>query len=361
MNWNVRYIDYPGAFRKIEKEVMETVRSVLAAGDLIQRQQQRDFESHLAAFVGTRHAVGVSNCTDALELALRLLFGTALQYQLDPTLWYVPQPSQRGFPSKYYLAPATINADGLRGEALPPKQHHHVMVVGDSYAFGSGLRDDETFALKLQAALRARDPTAVVTNAGVPGYGLFQMVGLLERRIDQGAEPDVVLLFYGLDDILRQGASAATMRSYEWRQPLRYFTLWHFTKVVYIEAMARLGLRGYTLPTERGSRGVVESAGYAPLWPAEVGHFDALRAAAARSGARVALFIHAPKLTDENRPIKSALDGYAQRHHIPIFTKWLGADADDKYFVPRDRHYSALYYNEVIEEFRSAGFLDALY
>jgi dTDP-4-amino-4,6-dideoxygalactose transaminase len=71
MNWKVRFIDYPAQFRKQEPEIMACLRDVLSAGDLMMRQQLRDFESNLAAFVGTKYAVGMSNCTDALHLSLR--------------------------------------------------------------------------------------------------------------------------------------------------------------------------------------------------------------------------------------------------------------------------------------------------
>jgi dTDP-4-amino-4,6-dideoxygalactose transaminase len=71
MNWKVRFIDYPAQFHKMEAELMSTIRTVLSQGDLMLRQQLRDFETNLAAFVGTRYAVGTSNCTDALHLSLR--------------------------------------------------------------------------------------------------------------------------------------------------------------------------------------------------------------------------------------------------------------------------------------------------
>ncbi len=70
MTWKVPYVDYPGHFRKIESEVMETIRTLLGRGDLILRQQLREFEEHFAAFVGTRFSIGVSNCTDGLRLGL---------------------------------------------------------------------------------------------------------------------------------------------------------------------------------------------------------------------------------------------------------------------------------------------------
>jgi len=71
MQWKVRFIDYPAQYRSIEDELMGTIKDVLSKGDLILRKHVRDFEEHLAVFVGTRYAVGVSNCTDGLMLALR--------------------------------------------------------------------------------------------------------------------------------------------------------------------------------------------------------------------------------------------------------------------------------------------------
>src|ERR1700741_613250 len=71
MEWKVRYIDYPQQYRKMREQILETVDTVLSRGDVMLRQQLRDFEQNLATFVGTRHAVGVSNCTDGLELTMR--------------------------------------------------------------------------------------------------------------------------------------------------------------------------------------------------------------------------------------------------------------------------------------------------
>jgi len=71
MEWKVKFVDYPAQFHKLEAEIMGTIRTVLERGDLMLRQQLRDFEEHFAAFVGTRYCVGTSNCTDALHLAMR--------------------------------------------------------------------------------------------------------------------------------------------------------------------------------------------------------------------------------------------------------------------------------------------------
>lgn len=70
MDWKVRFIDFPAQFRAMEDEIMGTVHTVLSQGDLMMRQQMRDFEDDLAAFVGTSRAVGLANCTDALRMML---------------------------------------------------------------------------------------------------------------------------------------------------------------------------------------------------------------------------------------------------------------------------------------------------
>jgi dTDP-4-amino-4,6-dideoxygalactose transaminase len=73
MEHKVRYVNYQLQFRNQEKEIMDTVYDVLSNGDLMMRQQMRDFEENLAAFVGTKYAIGVSNCTDGLYLTYRAL------------------------------------------------------------------------------------------------------------------------------------------------------------------------------------------------------------------------------------------------------------------------------------------------
>lgn len=54
----------------IGAEDIEAVAAVLRSGYLVQGERVRAFEERVAAFVGARHAVAVSNCTAALHLAL---------------------------------------------------------------------------------------------------------------------------------------------------------------------------------------------------------------------------------------------------------------------------------------------------
>lgn len=68
MTWRVPFVDFPLQWRQQEPHVLPIIQDTLAAGDLMMRHQLHEFEEQLAAFVGTRFAVGVSNCTDAIRL-----------------------------------------------------------------------------------------------------------------------------------------------------------------------------------------------------------------------------------------------------------------------------------------------------
>jgi len=70
MDWKVRFFDYPMQFKIHEKEYMEIIKDTLSRGAYILSEDLKRFEENLAKSVGTKHAVGVGNCTDALLLSL---------------------------------------------------------------------------------------------------------------------------------------------------------------------------------------------------------------------------------------------------------------------------------------------------
>lgn len=71
MAWTVPFVGYIQQYQDQKRAILDTIEDVLSHGDLMLRQQLRDFEAHLAEFCGTKHAVGTGNCTDALILAVR--------------------------------------------------------------------------------------------------------------------------------------------------------------------------------------------------------------------------------------------------------------------------------------------------
>jgi len=71
MAYRVPFIDPRTHYRNLKGEIDAAIIGCLTEGQLIYRQELRDFEQHLAAFVGTEYAVGLNSGYHALEFALR--------------------------------------------------------------------------------------------------------------------------------------------------------------------------------------------------------------------------------------------------------------------------------------------------
>ena len=69
--YKVPFVNYPEHYRRIWDEVMEAIVGALSNGDLILRDQLRQFEENIASFVGVKYAVGLNSGTDALLLSLK--------------------------------------------------------------------------------------------------------------------------------------------------------------------------------------------------------------------------------------------------------------------------------------------------
>jgi dTDP-4-amino-4,6-dideoxygalactose transaminase len=70
---SIPLVDLAAQHEAVAEEVAEGWRHVLARTSFIAGPQVTAFESEYAAFIGTRHCVGVANGTDAIEIALRAL------------------------------------------------------------------------------------------------------------------------------------------------------------------------------------------------------------------------------------------------------------------------------------------------
>jgi lysophospholipase L1-like esterase len=131
----------------------------------------------------------------------------AVFYEPDAAALYRLRPGARERYHYPWLPPGeqvevAVNSRGFRGPELPPRKvGRRVVVYGDSFVEARSTRIEDTFAARLQAALRARAPAPLdVVNAGVSGYGPDQVLARLEgRALD--LEPDlVVLVLYAGND-----------------------------------------------------------------------------------------------------------------------------------------------------------------
>lgn len=69
--YRVPFVNYPEHYRRIWDEVIYAISSALSNGDLILRDQLRQFEENVASFVGSKYALGLNSGTDAILLSLK--------------------------------------------------------------------------------------------------------------------------------------------------------------------------------------------------------------------------------------------------------------------------------------------------
>lgn len=70
MGYRVPFVDPRTHYLRLKPEIDAAIVDCLSKGDLIYRQQLRDFEERLASFVGVKYAVGVNSGYHALHLSL---------------------------------------------------------------------------------------------------------------------------------------------------------------------------------------------------------------------------------------------------------------------------------------------------
>ena len=136
--------------------------------------------------------------------------GEALLRRLAPDRpsFYVPDPAaiyrlRPGTHARYHypwMPPGeevlvSINGRGFRGGETPArKSGARVVVYGDSFIEARSTRLEDTFPVRLEAALRDRCAGPVeVVNAGVSGYGPDQVLARLDSDL-LALQPDLVIL-----------------------------------------------------------------------------------------------------------------------------------------------------------------------
>jgi hypothetical protein len=91
--------------------------------------------------------------------------------------------------------------DGAHAQAKAPGAYR-VVVLGDSFVFGSGVPQEATLTRRLAAHL---GPGFEIVNLGVPGYGTDQEL-LTLRRWGRKLSPDLVLLGFFWNDVMENAS-----------------------------------------------------------------------------------------------------------------------------------------------------------
>jgi hypothetical protein len=116
------------------------------------------------------------------------------------------------------------NGHGIREPELPPKAagEHRILLLGDSFVWGDGLREEDTVARQLQRRLDPRGKRYRVINAGISGFDTRDELEQL-RRLAPVYQPDTVVLFFFTNDVLARQDRALEGRgaASSWRQNLK--------------------------------------------------------------------------------------------------------------------------------------------
>lgn len=140
------------------------------------------------------------------ELAIRVVRPQAVMtvtpglYQPDAPRRYRIAPGFRGRISNQaeFDTEVATNREGLRGPEVGPKPvgSIRVLAIGDSFTFGVGAQQEETWPARLER----RMPDVQVLNAGAPGFGVPDEVAWFEAHgVDLQPDAVVVAVFLAND------------------------------------------------------------------------------------------------------------------------------------------------------------------
>ncbi len=134
---------------------------------------------------------------------------------MNPGLAFIDNVRHYGLPLdlEYRL---TTTEDGFRGPvSQAPEGALRVLVLGDSFAFGMGVDDEDTFPHQLSLVLAAHGVSARVWNAAVPGYTILDQLEQWEQKLAR-LDPDLVLVCHTASDLKEMARPTSFRRFLAW-------------------------------------------------------------------------------------------------------------------------------------------------
>lgn len=119
-----------------------------------------------------------------------------VQFSFDPVRGSIPTPNQRGRRTIPGVLDYTFSNSslGLRGKEIGPKTGPRILLLGDSFTYGFGVNDDQTFAYQLQQLTGYE-----VINAGNGGTGTDYALRFFET-VGKDFNSDLVVLCFFAND-----------------------------------------------------------------------------------------------------------------------------------------------------------------
>lgn len=115
----------------------------------------------------------------------------------DPLVGRLPRPGVSLHHPKGYTITIGDNGTRRNGDTPLPASRPLALAVGDSFTFGDGVNDDESWPAILEQL-----SGAPVVNAGMGGFGLDQAVLRAERLVEV-YHPDIIIVSFIPHDVLR--------------------------------------------------------------------------------------------------------------------------------------------------------------
>ena len=131
-----------------------------------------------------------------------ITLGDLVMPSVDDQIIYELKP---GLDVQFMRARVRTNSYGMRGPEYSlekPAGTFRIALIGDSFAFGWGVEEEESFASVLERNLNRLSggfPKFEVLNFAVPGYSTFQEVELFKEK-SVCFDPDAVLVYFVQND-----------------------------------------------------------------------------------------------------------------------------------------------------------------
>lgn len=135
----------------------------------------------------------------------------------------------------FKLAPFSTNSFGMRDREYPkqkPANTIRVAIIGDSFAMGSGVNDEENYPAVLETLLAdgVNGQSVEVLNFGVGGYNLWNYEAVLSERA-MAFDPDVVVIGFCGGNDFRGPQKEHLEGKLRLRKPLEQFWRSHLWKL----------------------------------------------------------------------------------------------------------------------------------
>ena len=167
----------------------------------------------LAGFLvseGLFRLLGLGNPASSDDFIFRWTPSSPFRVHEDPEIQVALKPSFQGAMvyeraldhEVFKRVPLHISRLGLRGPdrpQTPPRGTTRILALGDSFTFGQGVGDTETYPAVLERLLASRGAYDVL-NAGVPTWNLQQEVRWLELNGER-LEPTIITLGFFVNDL----------------------------------------------------------------------------------------------------------------------------------------------------------------